>query len=402
MFGKERTILNALPNYFVDFQELSADDPEIRWANRITIDGTWQPNVFNFRRRVYPLLVQGLRTPFTLDDEAVRQENTPIKEALREALANALTHADYRASGSISILMRKDAYIFQNPGRSLLPVPRILEALNKGRLESIPRNPNLQGMFRAVGWAERSGTGYPKIFRAWRGEQRLDPLILDDTERTTVTLPLLSLVPEAVEREVRAIVGSQYARLQDLDKLILLMAHQFGEISHTMVLDSRNEHPRVITERLTYLANEGWLSRHGTTGRGRTYRLGTPKEPDLIDAMGRVSTHKPPENGLGGPSSTHKAYQTGAMDIIALVKSSGRATPKQIETAILALCKDGFVSLAELSRELSRSPKTLRPHIQRLVSEKKLTLHLPDKPNSPAQAYHSIKGGATRTMYNVE
>jgi len=390
MFGKERSILNALPNYFVDYQELSSGDPEIRWTDRITMDGTWEPNLFNFYRRVYPELVRGLRTPFQLDDDAVRKEDTPVKHALREALVNTLTHADYRAKGSIRISMRKDAYLFQNPGRSLLPVPMILEAVRKQRLDSIPRNPNLQMMFRALGWAERSGTGYPKIFRAWRGQQRLDPLIVDDTEKITVTLPLLSLVPRMVERELRGIVGTQYARLKELDKLILLMAHQFGEISHPTIQDSSSEHPKIITERLTYLAREGWISRHGTSGRGRTYRLGVPKEPDLVDAMGRDSAHSKENFDDNALTSTHSDDQSHAEDLIALVRSSGRAMPQQTENAILSLCQNGFVSLADLSVQLNRSVKTLRPHINRLVSNKKLSLKIPSVPNSPKQAYRAL------------
>ncbi len=53
MFGCERSILEALPHYHLDYQEKLSHDPETRWTYRLTLDGTWEPNLFNFYYRVY-------------------------------------------------------------------------------------------------------------------------------------------------------------------------------------------------------------------------------------------------------------------------------------------------------------------------------------------------------------
>ncbi len=48
MFGRERSILDALPHYQLDYQERLSDDSETRWTYRLTLDGKWEPNLFNF------------------------------------------------------------------------------------------------------------------------------------------------------------------------------------------------------------------------------------------------------------------------------------------------------------------------------------------------------------------
>lgn len=73
MFGRERSILDALPHYQLDYQEQLSDDPGTRWTYRLTLDGKWEPNLFNFYYRVYGRLVDDLDVPFQLDKDAVRK-----------------------------------------------------------------------------------------------------------------------------------------------------------------------------------------------------------------------------------------------------------------------------------------------------------------------------------------
>lgn len=94
MFGRLNAILDAVPNYIVDYQERPEARTEARWVDRLTTDGAWSGNLFDFYRRVLPKLVAELKAPFRLEG-MVRQGTTPIHEALQEALVNALVHADF-------------------------------------------------------------------------------------------------------------------------------------------------------------------------------------------------------------------------------------------------------------------------------------------------------------------
>ncbi|WP_293133347.1 hypothetical protein [Okeania sp. SIO3I5] len=94
MFGRERTILDAFPYYHLDYQERFSSDPDQRLDYRLTLDGRWEPNLFNFYYRVYSRLVKDLDVPFQLDKNATRREETHVHQGIREALANTLIHAD--------------------------------------------------------------------------------------------------------------------------------------------------------------------------------------------------------------------------------------------------------------------------------------------------------------------
>ncbi|HCZ14753.1 MAG TPA: transcriptional regulator, partial [Candidatus Accumulibacter sp.] len=192
MFGTERSLLDALPHYHLDYQEQLSDDPEQRWNFRLTVDGKWAPNLFNFYYRVYPRLVDGLAVPFKLDERATRVDETHVHEALREALVNTLIHADHQSSRPITVIKRRDAFVFFNPGS--LRIPR--EALYQGGV-SDPRNPNLQKMFQMLGLGEKAGSGFQKILRAWREQDWMMPFVAENIalEMTRVWLPLASMIP---------------------------------------------------------------------------------------------------------------------------------------------------------------------------------------------------------------
>lgn len=169
MFGTADLIKDAFPNLFLDYYELArSDDPTRRYDDRITsYDGDWEPNLLNFFDKARPRLVEGLKTPFGLAEDAVRKGETPFHNAVREALINCLAHTDFMLRGTIMVGKRGDAFLFQNPGRSLTPVSRIVAARHAGEKLSDVRNPSIVGMFFMAGLAERHGTGYPTIFHAW-------------------------------------------------------------------------------------------------------------------------------------------------------------------------------------------------------------------------------------------
>ena len=278
MFGKERSLLDALPSYQLDYQETLADDPDTRWTYRLTLDGKWAPNLFNFYYRVFPRLTQGIATPFKLGQHATRLAETHVHEALREALVNTLVHANHQLSQAITVVKRPDSFVFRNPG--LLRVPR--EQLYQGGV-SDPRNPNLIKMFQLLGLGERAGSGFQKILRAWHEQSWLVPLVAEDLrlETTRVSLPIVSMIPEHVEKELRLLVGAAYPQLDELSRMILIMAHHFGDISNEDVQQHRKEHPRDIGARLAQLVSSGWLNKDGV-GRGTLYRWPATPVSDLL------------------------------------------------------------------------------------------------------------------------
>ncbi|MBK6849140.1 MAG: putative DNA binding domain-containing protein [Proteobacteria bacterium] len=106
MFGKLVPIKDAFPNYMLDFQERADARPDSRWVDRLTTDGTWSGNLFDFYALAIQRLFRDLRVPFQLRGDT-RIDETPVHEALREALVNTLIHADY--TGRVSVLVGASA-----------------------------------------------------------------------------------------------------------------------------------------------------------------------------------------------------------------------------------------------------------------------------------------------------
>ncbi|MEE4381450.1 MAG: RNA-binding domain-containing protein [Pseudomonadales bacterium] len=414
MFGRERSLLDALPRFQLDYQEKDTDDPEERWQYRVTLDGRWQPNLFNFYYRVYPRLVDGLDVPFRLDRDGVRLGETHVHEALREALVNTLVHADHEESPGVLVRRTPDGYLFRNAGRLRVP----LEHLYDGGV-SDPRNPSLQKMFQLLGLGEKAGSGIPKILRAWHEQEWLRPLITEapDRELTTLKLPLASLVPEDVERELRAIVGDAYGDLRELDRIILQLAHRFGEIGNADVQSYCQAHARDIGAHLKSLVQQGWLRQSGQA-RGTRYRLpdhapsgqlfasaGSGPAPEASPVGGpgieqnstrsehsdADSEHYSSSSEHYGPSSEHYA---DLATIAAPVREKGRANKELVRQTILALCSGRALELRALADLLNRSPDSVRNHyVAPMLREGLLQARYPNQPNHPGQAYIAADAG---------
>ncbi len=406
MFGKERSLLDALPHFHLDYQEHLSSDPEERWTYRLTLDGKWSPNLFNFYYRVYPRLVERLDVPFKLDRAATRLEETHVHEALREALVNTLIHADHQSTRPTTIIKRRDAFIFSNPGR--LRIPK--EQLYQGGV-SDPRNPSLQKMFQMLGLGEKAGSGFQKILRAWREQQWMIPLVAENLamETTRVWLPVASMIPEDVEQELRALVGSAYGRLSELGRVILMLAHGFGEVGNEDIQHYRREHPQDIGTQLRQLVSAGWLDKDGH-GRGTRYRWPRAAGRDLFDGIaaeeaagseqtGPASEQTGPASEQTGPASEHldgssehldSAQEARLAALAAVVQGKPKVPKPLMEETILALCAEDWLSLRTLARLLSREPDSLRNHyINAMLQDGRLEARVPRKRTHPDQAYRT-------------
>ena len=400
MFGKERSILEQLPHFHLDYQEQLSSNPDDRWTDRITIDGTWIPNLFNFYYRIYPRLIEGISVPFKLDKTATRQDETPVHDAMREALVNTLIHADHQSVRPIQVLKRSNVFVFINPGRLRISP----DQLYRGGV-SDPRNPSLQKMFQMLGLGEKAGSGFQKILRAWQQQHWVIPLVLEnlDLEMTAVRLPLVSMIPENIEKELRAVLGDTYTSLDEMSRMILLLATSLGEISNnTDIQQYLGHHPRDIGICLGQLVTAGCLYKDGH-GRGTRYRLNKPDENSTKQPLITISIsseHLPPSSEHLPPSSEHLNFPNeGVTDLsnerkaqllqIALPVRDVKKVAKTImEETILTLCDKEWLTLRTLTELLNRHSDTLRTHyINAMLKDGRLEALVPGSRNHPGQAY---------------
>lgn len=109
----------------MDYRNESEITIDIRWNDRITYDGTWENNLFNFFTKVTPKLTEDLKK--TLEDI-------------------------YRGGNSKS------------------------------------RNPHMQTILRMVGFGDNAGSGFPTILNTWKNEGWVKPELIEDTNLNQVTL----------------------------------------------------------------------------------------------------------------------------------------------------------------------------------------------------------------------
>lgn len=198
MFGKEYRITDEFNHYFLDYQDHREETKEIRWIDRIySSSGEWSGNLFDFFFKVNNKLSSDLPVPFKMNG-IQRDDDTLMHKALREALCNTLSNADYYGVRGIVIKKSKDRIEFSNPG-----IMRISkeEAFLGG--SSDPRNETILKIFSLIKIGERAGAGIQTIVNACKMycfipkiEETFNP------DRTKLTIFLKEVSPYLLKESV--------------------------------------------------------------------------------------------------------------------------------------------------------------------------------------------------------
>ncbi len=114
MFGQDQHIIHEFCHYFLDYRQQT--DPETRWQDRITsMSGDWSGNVYDFYFRAYGQMKAALKVPFRMEG-IFRVDDQPVHKALREALANCLTNANWFERKGVVCLWEENRLTIANPG----------------------------------------------------------------------------------------------------------------------------------------------------------------------------------------------------------------------------------------------------------------------------------------------
>ncbi|OBW92719.1 RNA-binding domain-containing protein [Gallibacterium salpingitidis] len=450
MFGTWEAIQEAVPYYFVDYQELEHFQAE-RWTDRIYPDGSWSGNLFDFYRKTYRKLIADLKVPFKLKN-GIRLDQSKTHEAIREALVNTLVHTDY--SGRASILIKKlpDKLSFRNPGLMRIS-PDI--AIKGG--ESDCRNRRLHQMFLMIGAGERAGSGVPKIYRGWELAQLRTPKLYEQyipSEQTILELPTISLIPQNVISHLEQIFGNSYHHLNHEEQMIVTTAAIEGSITHTRACQLTSKHSRDVTLALQKLIKKGFLTANGQK-KNKIYSLPTgytitteyllhsstanlrentnnltdntnnltdntnnltDNTNNLTDNVNSLTdnTNNLTDNANNLTDNTrdhlgrylHSSVDMPIIDTLDTLTESfrnellssteevrkyKRLPPPKMRAIIYELCKGHYVRTAILEVLLNRKAQSLREtYLKPMVIEGLLKMTFPDKPNSPQQGYTSI------------
>ena len=341
MFGKEEVLREILPHYHVDYREKLSDDPDIRWTDRLTMDGTWAGNLLQFYLRVIQRLSADLKLPFQLDADLFRKGETEVHEAIRETLVNALIHADYQGIGGVIIEKYWDHFEFSNPGLLLISLDQLL----RGNVSEC-RNKALQTMFMMIGAAEKAGSGVDKIKRGWQSQHWRYPKVSEQVQpdRVLWTLPMVSLIPDESLARLKVRFGVKFQNCSTLEVQALVTADIEGIVDNARMRQITGEHTADMTILLQALVGKGFLAQEGQ-GRWTRYRLfeidSVHKDIDSVH-KDIDSVHKDIDSVHKDIDSVHSdEFPKNAWETLVRIADSARANkrlpPNKMEKVVLNL-----------------------------------------------------------------
>jgi predicted HTH transcriptional regulator len=390
MLGRESAIRDRFPGFLVTYQEVDENQaPGTRWVDRVYPDGTWNANLLEFYFKAIRKLHERLKVPFALDPDLFRRDETPVHEALREALVNALIHADYSGRSGVRIIRRARGFELINPGGLLIPAKQVWAG---GTSE--PRNETLHHLFTLLNLSERAGSGGPKIRDAWREQHWRPPSIWEDAElgETHLVLSNESLLPADALGTLQGRFPWHFGELDEGGRILMATALVEGEVDHARLVEATGLHPRDVTVLLQKLKGWGMIEQAGES-RGSPYRLPPESGRSSSQHSGPSLQHSVasfqhtegsfPHSEESSPHSTDPAVE--------FVRARRRAPRPAVEAAIAAECAGGYRTVPELAAALARTPGTLRNHyLTPMVAAGRLLMRYPDAANHPQQAYRTV------------
>ena len=250
-FGQEYIITDYLPHYLLDYrEEVSGAD---RWDDRVVSQsGDWSGNIVDFYLDVTGKLKTRFKAPFGADEYGTAHvSRNPITEAINEALVNALVHAYYGDSCTVSAVLGADKLVVTNPGGFLIDRD---VALAGGISET--RNPTLMRILSFIGAGDRAGSGLQKIWRVWWDAYGEAPVLEEAHSPSAVRLSLpisrAALRPSPEKIAAPSVSADEFVEFVNrADKPVTANDAQVG-LGVSL---------RVAQKRLKQLADEGVLRR---------------------------------------------------------------------------------------------------------------------------------------------
>ena len=355
MFGKGLSIKERFDNIRMDYIDKTHLIEGQRWSDRLTYDGTWENNLYNFFHKVVGKLTEGLNRPFIMKGIA-RENDTPLFRAIREAVTNMIIHADYMITGVLRVEKYDNHFYFSNPGNLRIPVEKIYEGNH-----TAARNPKLQDMFRMIGYGENIGSGFPTILDACRQELWRKPELKEFSDLRTVDLKIwmVSLMPPEITSEMESMFGNAFKHLSAPEKQVMATALLEDEVSNSDIQILLEKNPIDAGAILSQLVEKHLLIPYGK-GRWTMYQPNRHFLQDTAQVTAQVTAQE---------KSIRIQHQ---------------------EKLIVAYCKEPR-TLKEIAAYLNyKNTRWLRETYITPLLGNKLWMTSPDKPRSSNQRYTSI------------
>ena len=367
VFGKGLSIRERFDNIRMDYLDFTNLEEESRWSDRLTYDGRWENNLYNFFMRVQSKLISDIKRPFSLKGME-RNDDSLLHKAIREALTNLIIHADYMLTGVLKVEKYDNRFVFSNPGSLKIPVVDIYEGGH-----SKARNPHIQAILRMIGFGENIGSGFPTILEACKKENWRRPLLEErpDLHLVELTLSMVSLISDECETQLLELYGNDYKEAEKEEQLILATALSEGVIANNTIQLLLDKNPLEAGKLLYALVAKNMLL---STNKGRwtTY-----------------SINEKYSQGVENSRSKTQGVENSRSKTQGVEKARSNKKEKIIEH-IIVFCQEPH-TLQEIAQELGFSDRywMKKNYIDPLLGDM-LQMTSVESKNAPTQKYVAI------------
>jgi len=267
-FGNFINIMDELPNYFLDYREKLST--ETRWSDRVCSgDGDWSGNVYDFYFKIIDRLTADVKKPFAINAELLRDDDTPVHKSLREALANALIHADYYGRQGIVIEKEFRKLKLSNPGTFRISID---DAISGGISDA--RNGRIFNMFSLIKVGERSGMGLCDLFTIWKQSGYEKPVIKETIEPDRITLTLhIETVMSGLSKTNQVDQDADQADQDAVETRILAVIKENPKVTQAQIAVALNISKSSVKYYIGKLTKAEILKREGTSQKGKWLML---------------------------------------------------------------------------------------------------------------------------------
>lgn len=361
--------------------------------------------------RLHSQLMSDLPSKFRLEPGQLQRSDIPFipREVIREAIANALMHRDYRSNQPTQIIRYSNRLEFRNAGYSLKSFEEFLVPGSK------PRNPIIASVFHELKHAETKGTGI-RSMRQWMHEAGLStpPIIESDRDRNEFDLILLPhhLIDQGALQWL-----SQFKEvdLSDAQRRALAFTLEIGAITNQDYRQLNGTDTLMASSALRGLRDADLLSQKGKGSK--TYYILGPKtagtsgvlhaQPQQTeDPSSLVSFHDKEKASMLSFHDKEKASMLSLHDKRGLVLPDGfpklskvleeqilslnqrTPEPEEFKEIIKNLCAVKPLTKKELADILGRTSSHLQNrYLTQMIKDKNLEYLYPNKTVHPKQAY---------------
>lgn len=212
---------------------------------------------------VLPRLTRDLPRPFQMEG-MVRKDDTMQHKAVREAVTNAIIHADFMMNGLLRFEKYDDRLVLTNPGLLKLPIEQIYAGG-----ESKARNQRMQNMLRMIGYGENIGSGFPLILNAWNEKHWMKPELIEQPELMQVKLTLHIMNEEDKDKEDKTdgtINGTK--EQSERQQIILSCIADDHNVTIAQMAQKTGIPKRTILRDIAILQEKGIIMRKGARKNG--------------------------------------------------------------------------------------------------------------------------------------